>query len=165
MCFTGLIYISLPFCFLTFCILGECKILFFMSLLPWHAFSFHFVPRMGLVYRKSFKQSLSFCCLGSRTLQLEETNRNINVSHTWISTLFYSVQFSRSVMSDSLQPHGLQHARPPCPSPTSRLMSINSMMPSNHLILYRPLFLLPSTFPSIRVFSSELVLCIRWPKY
>ena len=46
-----------------------------------------------------------------------------------------------------------------------RLMSIESVMPSNHLILCRPLFLLPSVFPSIRVFSKESVLCIRWPKY
>ena len=45
------------------------------------------------------------------------------------------------------------------------LMSIESVMPSNHLILCRPLLLLPSIFPSIRVFSSESVLCIRWPKY
>ena len=45
-----------------------------------------------------------------------------------------------------------------------KLMSIESVMPSNHLILYRPL-LLPSIFPRIRVFSNELVLCIRWPKY
>ena len=44
-------------------------------------------------------------------------------------------------------------------------MSIESVMPSNHLILCRPLLLLPSTFPSIRVFSNESVLCIRWPKY
>ena len=46
-----------------------------------------------------------------------------------------------------------------------KLMSIESVMPSNHLILCRPLFLLPSIFPSIRVFSSELALRIRWPKY
>ena len=46
-----------------------------------------------------------------------------------------------------------------------KLMSIESVMPSNHLILYCPLFLLPSIIPSIRVFSSESVLCIRWPKY
>ena len=46
-----------------------------------------------------------------------------------------------------------------------RLMSIESMMPSNHLILYHPLLLLPSNFPSIRVFFNESVLCIRWPKY
>ena len=46
-----------------------------------------------------------------------------------------------------------------------KLMSIESVMPSNHLILCCSLLLLPSIFPSIRVFSSESVLCIRWPKY
>ena len=46
-----------------------------------------------------------------------------------------------------------------------KLMSIESVMPSNHLILCRPLLLLPSVFPSIRVFSSESVFHIRWPKY
>ena len=46
-----------------------------------------------------------------------------------------------------------------------KLMCIKSVMPSNHLILYHPLLLLPSIFPNIRVFSSESVLCIRWPKY
>ena len=46
-----------------------------------------------------------------------------------------------------------------------RLMSIEWVMPSNHLIFFHPLLLLPSIFPSIRVFSNELVLCIRWPKY
>ena len=46
-----------------------------------------------------------------------------------------------------------------------KLMSIESLMPSNHLILCRPLLLLPSIFPSIRVFSNESALCIRWPKY
>ena len=44
-------------------------------------------------------------------------------------------------------------------------MSIESVMPSNHLILYHPLLLLPSIFPSIRVFSNESALCTRWPKY
>ena len=44
-------------------------------------------------------------------------------------------------------------------------MSIESVMPSNHLVLCRPLLLLPSIFPSIRVFSTESSLCIRWPKY
>ena len=55
----------------------------------------------------------------------------------------------------------------PIPSSQSllKLMSIKSVMPSNHLILCHPLLLLPSIFPSIRVFSNELVLCIRWPKY
>ena len=46
-----------------------------------------------------------------------------------------------------------------------KLMSIESVMPSNHLILYLPLLLFPSIFPSIRVFSNESVICIRWPKY
>ena len=73
-------------------------------------------------------------------------------------------------MSNSLQSHGLQHARPPCPSTTQlmsslKLMSIESVMPSNHLIFYRPLLLLPSIFPSIRLFSNELALHIRWPNY
>ena len=69
-------------------------------------------------------------------------------------------------MSNSLQPHGLQHARPPCPSPTPRVYSNSWMvMPSNHLILCHPLLLPPSIFPSIRVFSNVSVLHIRWPKY
>ena len=71
-------------------------------------------------------------------------------------------------MSNSLRPHGLQHARPPCPSPIPqsllKLMSIQSAMPSNHLTLCRPLLLPPSIFPRIRVFSNESALCIRWPK-
>ena len=46
-----------------------------------------------------------------------------------------------------------------------KLMSIESVMPSNHLVLYCPLLLLPSIFPSISIFSNELALCIRWPKY
>ena len=71
-------------------------------------------------------------------------------------------------MSNSLQPHEPQHARPPCPSPTPRvylkLVSIDSVTPSNHLMFCHPLLLLPSIFPSIRVVSNESVLHIRWPK-
>ena len=78
-------------------------------------------------------------------------------------------QFRCSVVSTSLRPYGLQHARLPCPSPTPqsllKLMSIMLEMPSNHLILSHPLILLPSIFPSIRVFSNDSVLPIRWPKY
>ena len=72
-------------------------------------------------------------------------------------------------MSDSLRPRGLQHARPPCPSPTpgaySNSCPLKLVIRSNHLILYRPFLLLLSIFPSIRVFSSESVLRSRWPKY
>ena len=71
-------------------------------------------------------------------------------------------------MSNSLQPHGLQHAWLLCPSffqSLLKLMSIESVMTSNHLILCHPLLLLPSLFPSIRLFSNELALPIRWPKY
>ena len=82
--------------------------------------------------------------------------------------LILSIQFSHSVVCDSLQTHGWQHARPPCPSPTPEFTQTHvteSVMPSNHLILCCPLLLLPSIFPSIRVFSNELAICIRWPKY
>ena len=81
---------------------------------------------------------------------------------------FSSVQFNRSVMSDSLWPHESQHARPPCPSQTPRvysLMSIKSVMPFSHLILCHPLLPLPPVPPSIRVFSNESTPLMRWPKY
>ena len=79
-----------------------------------------------------------------------------------------SVQFSRSVVSDSATPWTA--ARQSSLSITNsqslfKLMSITSVMPSNHLILCCLLLLLPSIFPSIKVFFNELVLCIRWPKY
>ena len=67
-----------------------------------------------------------------------------------------------------MQPHGLQHTRLPCPSPSRSLpkfMSIESVMPSNHLILCHPFLLLPSISPSIRFFANESVVRIRWPKY
>ena len=85
-----------------------------------------------------------------------------------IHECFSSLQFSHSVVSDSLQPHESQHARLLCPSPTPgvrSLTSIKSVMPSSHLILCCPLLFLTSIFPSIRVFSNESTLCMRWPKY
>ena len=79
-----------------------------------------------------------------------------------------SVQFSHSVVSNSLRP--MDCSMPGFPVHHQLLEfiqthSIESVMPSNHLILCHPLFLLPSIFPSIRVFSNESVLCIRWSKY
>jgi len=67
-------------------------------------------------------------------------------------------------MSKSLLPHELQHARLPCPSLSPGVSSnLCALMSSNHLILCCPLLLLPSIFPSFRVFSSESLLHIRWP--
>ena len=82
-----------------------------------------------------------------------------------------SVQFSRSVVSNSLRPHEMQHKLHQASlsitntQSSLKLMSIKSMMPSNHLIFCHPLLLLPLVFPRIRVFSSESALCMRWPKY
>ena len=77
--------------------------------------------------------------------------------------------FNCSVMSDYLWPQGMQHTRLPGPSLVSwsllNLMSIESVIPSNHLILCHPLLLLPSVFPSIRAISNESALCIMWLKY
>ena len=89
----------------------------------------------------------------------------------WINSqtlLHTTVQFSRSVLSNSATPWTAA-----CQASLSitnswsliKLMSIKSVMPYSHLILCHPLLLLPSIFPSIRVFSNELALCIRWPKY
>ena len=75
-----------------------------------------------------------------------------------------SIQFSHSVLSDSLQPHEPQHIRPPSitNSPSLlKLISIESVMPSNHLIFCHPLLFLSSIFPSIRVFSNESAIWIR----
>ena len=88
-------------------------------------------------------------------------------------SLYGYTQFSSVTqsLSDFLRPHGLQHARPPCPSiyhqlpSLLKLTSIESVMPSNHLILCHPLLLWLSIFPSIRVFSNESVLHNMWPKY
>ena len=80
-----------------------------------------------------------------------------------------SIQFSRSVVSDSLQPQELQHSRPPCLSPIPRdhpnSCPLSRWCHPTNLILCHPLFLLPSIFPSISVFSNESALCIRWSKY
>ena len=81
---------------------------------------------------------------------------------------FSSVQFSRSVVSDSVTPWtavcqaslSFTNSQSP-PKP----MSLESVTPSNHLLLCRSLLLPPSIFPSIRVFSNQSVLCNRWPKY
>ena len=89
-------------------------------------------------------------------------------SHVTLQPQLRSVQFSSSVMSDSATPWTVAHQASLSntnPQSLLKLMSIESVMPSSHLILCCPLLLLPSIFPSIRVFSNESVLCIIWPKY
>ena len=106
--------------------------------------------------RGSFKRALSpFWFFPSQTQ--DQSNKGVQCFSSSIHYLQFSlVQFSSSVVSDSLRPHELQHARPPCPSPTpgvhSDSTSIESVMPSSHLILCRPLLLLPPVPPSIKVF-------------
>ena len=91
-------------------------------------------------------------------------------------TQFSSVLFSLSVVSNSLRPHESQHASVHLDTgqhslsitnsrSSLKLTSIESVMPSSHLILCRPLLLLPPILPSIRVFSNDSTLCMRWPKY
>ena len=78
-----------------------------------------------------------------------------------------TVWFSCLVMFNSLQPHGLQHARLPCPSPTPGVYTthVHWISDAIHLILCRPLLLPSSIFPSIRFFSNESVFHIRWREY
>ena len=74
--------------------------------------------------------------------------------------------FSHPVISNSLQLHGLQHARPPRPSPSHKVCPCScSFLPCSHLILWHRLLLLPPILPSIRDFSIELAVLISWPEY
>ena len=89
--------------------------------------------------------------------------------HTFIHFIF-SVQFSSVSQLCLTLCDPMNRSTPGSLSITNsqsspKLMSIESVMPFNHLILCRPLLLLPSIFPSIRVFSNESALCIRWPKH
>ena len=139
---------------------------------------------MKAIKQRAIKQDalISFLILLAKQVEQKSMNYvgtghyNLITKLTWIFTMtvfgwvqFSSLQFSHSVMFDFLWTHESQHTRPPCPSPTpdvhSRFMSIKSVMPSSYLILSHPLLLLPSIPPSIRVFSNESTLRMRWPKY
>ena len=100
----------------------------------------------------------SFLASGQSS-QLSMKNNPSNACVTWKRCCF-------SVVSDSLRPHGLQHARPPCPSPSPELPQTHVHRVSDAIQPPSPpLHLPPSILPSIRVFSNESVLGIRGPKY
>ena len=125
--------------------------------------------RLSWVIQDTYKTDWWVCII----LQIKEVKRKPKRRcHKFLSNgmvTISSVQFSHSVVSDSLWPHGLQHTRLHCPSPTPGTYSNSS--PSRqwcHPTISPsviPFSSLPSIFPSIRVFSSELILHSRWPKY
>ena len=110
-----------------------------------------------------FRKIFSICNYKSKLLASDKLFAKLH--YIIFSLKQSSVQFSYSVVSDSLQPNGpgfpVHHQFPEL----IQFMSIKSMMPSNHFILCWPVLLSPSIFPSIRVYSGESVLLIRWPKY
>ena len=111
-------------------------------------------------------QASNLGLLHCRQILYQLSHQGSSNIYTIIYKIDQSVQFNCSVMSDSATPWTA--AQQPSLSFTIswsllKLMSIESVMPSTHLILCRPLFLLPSIFPSIRVFSNVLALCIKWP--
>ena len=141
--------------------------------MPKHLLSFVFCHLEYFLYSLSSISVISLSCL---------FNCHVNLWSHWVVWplglnavccqsglhLQQSVHFSRSVTSNSLTPWTA--ARQATLSITNswnllKLMSIELVMPSNHLILCHPLLLLPSIFPSIRVFSNKSVLCTKWPKY
>ena len=106
-----------------------------------------------------------------RDLSLNHNSGSQLTRWTWESyPTFSSVQFSSFIQLCLTLCDPMNHSMPGLPVITNswslpKLITIESVMPSNHLILCCPLLLLPSIYPSIRVFSNESVLCIRWPKY
>ena len=96
--------------------------------------------------------------MGVWSLSINPKSSEECIFQTLLSTFDRTLLFSCTVVSDSLQPHGLQHDRLPCPSPSRKacsLMSVELMTPFKHLILCRPLLLQLSIFPSIGVFSKS----------
>ena len=107
--------------------------------------------------------SLPLATLGKPHLNVQQVSISLSSwNHPFLQLKKYPnlslIQLSLSVLSNSSRHHGLWHATLPCPSPSQslpRLMSIELVMRSNHLILCCPLLLLPSIFPGIRVFTNE----------
>ena len=137
---------------------------FFQTAFFWYSFSF-----FGHVLESLSLPSLFLNCSFVYNLYVHLC---VHVyTHTWAShSLVYSITIQSLSHVWLFVTPGLQHMHESSLSITNsrsllKLKSIESVMPSNHLILCRPLLLLPSIFPSIRIFSNESVLRIRWPKY
>ena len=114
-------------------------------------------PEMTLPSRKHSLQVSRSCGLITTTELLD-----FFFNHSILQLLLL---VSHLVMSASLWPHGQQHARLPCPSPSPRVCPSSCSLLSSHLIFYCPILLLPSIFPNIRDFSNKSSVHIRWPKY
>ena len=117
------------------------------------------------VFRKTVSWILNNVIIPALYFTVSNYNRDILIEIYFgeIYTQISSVQFSHSVMSNSLWPHAslsITNSRS-----SLKITSIQSVMPSSHLILCRPLLLPPPIPPSIRVFSNESTLRMRWPKY
>ena len=129
------------------------------------------IKNNGIYMTEFYREMTRNEILPHATTWINITNMRVMERHhkktqtVWVNL---SAHFSCSVMSDSVTPWTAA-----CQAPLFitnsrsllKLLSIESVMPSNHLILCRPLLLPPPVFPSIRVFSNESVLLIRWPKY
>ena len=158
------------FVFLFFCSFGWGPQIIFIIV-----FSFPFLLNvLNCAALLSANQLMQWSHIPNMAFYKKKELFQIIVEDNWIDCIspfptIRSDQISRSVVSDSLRPHESQHARPPCLITNSRsslrLTSIESVMPSSYLILCRPLLLLPPIPPSIRVFSNESTLHMRWPKY
>ena len=106
----------------------------------------------------------------SHLAQMRSSSKVIQSGEGGMDELWRSVQFSSAAQSCPTLCHPMNRSTPGLPVhhqllESTQLMSIESVMTSSHLVLCHPLLLLPSIFPSIRVFSNESALCIRWPKY
>ena len=166
---------SSQMCLNPYFIWSHCELCYLWLLSPFPLWLWRLLFILLLVYLSDHILSVS-CWFAFLWLCLEDDVLEDSIpGHLFTVNLFlqqsnkflpFLVQFSRSVISDSLQPHKPQHAKPFCPSPTPRVHP--NPCPSSwwcHPTICCPLFIRPPIPPSIRVFSNESALQIRWPKY
>ena len=139
---------------------------FYLNLLHWHGGSLLLAP-LGKPYQ--FSSVAQLCPTLWESMNCSTPGLPAAAAKSLQSCLILCNPIDSSPLGSTapgiLQARTLEWVAISYPSPTPGVYSIESVMPSNHLILCRPLLLLPSIFPSIKVFSNESVLRIRWPKY